>query len=37
MESINFIFINHNNTKDPTFINSNFLHLKDEIFIIQIH
>jgi len=37
MESINFISINHNNTKDPTFINSKFLHLKDEIFILQIH
>jgi len=37
MESIGFISIKHNNIKDPTFINSNFLHLKDKIFIFQIH
>jgi FkbM family methyltransferase len=35
MESIGFIYIHHNNTRDPTFINSNFIHLKDEIFISQ--
>lgn len=35
MESIDFIYIKHNNTNDPTFINSNFLHLKDKIFIFQ--
>lgn len=35
MESIDFEFINHPNTSDPTFINKKFLHLKDEIYIKQ--
>jgi FkbM family methyltransferase len=30
-----FIKINHPNTSDPTFINKNYYHLKDEIYIYQ--
>jgi len=30
MNSQNFIKVNHANTKDPTFLNKNFMHLKDE-------
>jgi FkbM family methyltransferase len=36
LESQDFIFINHPNTIDPTFINKKFLHLKDKIYIAQI-
>ena len=36
LESQDFIFINHPNTRDPTFINKNFLYLKDKIYIAQI-
>lgn len=36
LESQDFIFINHPNTNDPTFINKKFLHLKDKIYIAQI-
>lgn len=35
MESQGFIKINHDNTMDPTYINSKFLHLKDKIWIHQ--
>ena len=35
MTSLNFIKINHPNTIDPTFINNNFLHLANEIYISQ--
>ena len=35
MESINFMFIKHPNTTDPTFINKKFIHLKDKIYISQ--
>ena len=35
MESQDFLLINHPNTKDPTFINKNFLYLKDTIYIAQ--
>lgn len=35
LESQGFIYINHPNTNDPTFINKNFLHLKDSIYIRQ--
>jgi len=35
LENQNFIYINHPNTIDPTFINKNFLHLKDSIYINQ--
>jgi hypothetical protein len=35
LENQNFIYINHPNTIDPTFINKNFLHLKDSIYIHQ--
>lgn len=31
-----FIQINHPNTRDPTFINSKYIHLKDDIYISQI-
>jgi len=37
LETQDFIFINHPNTKDPTFINKNFLYLKNTIFIAQIY
>ena len=33
--SLNFTKINHPNTIDPTFINNNFLHLADKIYISQ--
>jgi FkbM family methyltransferase len=36
LESQDFLLINHPNTKDPTFINKNFLYLKDKIYIAQI-
>jgi hypothetical protein len=36
MESQDFLLINHPNTNDPTFINKNFLYLKDKIYIAQI-
>jgi hypothetical protein len=36
LESQNFLLINHPNAKDPTFINKNFLYLKDTIYIAQI-
>ena len=36
LESQGFIYINHENTKDPTFLNNNFLYLKDKIFISQL-
>jgi len=36
LETQDFIFINHPNTKDPTFINKNFLYLKDKIYISQV-
>jgi FkbM family methyltransferase len=35
LESKGFIPINHPNTVDPTFINKNFIHLKDSIYIFQ--
>ena len=35
LESQNFIYVNHYNTQDPTFINKKFLHLKDSIYIYQ--
>jgi len=35
MNSISFIRINHPNTNDPTFINKNFLHLSNKIYISQ--
>ncbi len=35
LDEQNFIKITHENTSDPTFINKNFLHLKDKIFIYQ--
>jgi FkbM family methyltransferase len=35
MDSMNFQKINHPNTQDPTFINKNFLHLYDKIYISQ--
>lgn len=35
MNSVNFTRIKHPNTHDPTFINNNFLHLKDKIYISQ--
>lgn len=35
LESQDFILIKHSNTRDPTFINKNFLHLKDNIYIYQ--
>jgi FkbM family methyltransferase len=36
LESQDFLLINHPNTEDPTFINKNFLYLKDKIYIAQI-
>ena len=36
LESQDFIFIQHPNTYDPTFINKKFLYLKDKIFIAQL-
>jgi hypothetical protein len=36
LESQNFIYVNHYNTQDPTFINKKFLHLKDSIYISQL-
>jgi len=35
MNSQNFVRINHPKTKDPTYINNNFIHLKDVIYIYQ--
>jgi len=35
LQSQGFIHINHPNTADPTFINKNFIHLKDSIYIFQ--
>lgn len=35
LESQNFIQIQHPNCQDPTFINKKFMHLKDEIYVIQ--
>jgi FkbM family methyltransferase len=35
MKSQGFIRVNHINTRDPTYLNSKFLHLKDEIWIHQ--
>ena len=35
MSSINFIFINHPNTHDPTFVNRKFLHIAESIYICQ--
>lgn len=34
-ESMNFIMVTHPNTVDPTFLNKNYYHLKDEINIFQ--
>jgi hypothetical protein len=36
LEPLGFFLINHPNTNDPTFLNSRFNHLKNEIFICQI-
>lgn len=36
MESIGFQCVKHYNTKDPTFINTKFIHLKDDIWIFQL-
>jgi FkbM family methyltransferase len=35
MNSIGFICVKHPNTVDPTFLNKNYLHLKDSIYISQ--
>ena len=35
MTSQDFIYINHYNTNDPTFLNKKYQHLKNKIFIIQ--
>lgn len=35
LETQNFIQIQHPNCQDPTFINQKFMHLKDEIYLIQ--
>jgi FkbM family methyltransferase len=35
LESMNFIMVTHPNTVDPTFLNKNYYHLKDEINIFQ--
>lgn len=35
LQSQGFIYINHPNTSDPTFINEKFIHLKDSIYIFQ--
>ena len=35
MTSVGFTQINHKNTNDPTFINNNFLHLSNSIYISQ--
>ena len=35
MKSQGFIRVNHINTRDPTYLNSKFLHLKHEIWIHQ--
>jgi FkbM family methyltransferase len=35
MESLNFMKIHHQNTHDPTFVNKNFLHLYNKIYISQ--
>lgn len=36
LEEQGFIKINHPNTMDPTYINKNYLHLKDSIYICQL-
>ena len=35
MKNIGFIYLNHQNTSDPTFLNSKFIDKKDEIYIWQ--
>lgn len=35
MESQNFLHVNHNNTKDPTFINKKFIDIYNDIYIYQ--
>jgi hypothetical protein len=35
LESQGFIHVHHPNTKDPTFVNTKYLHLKDDIYISQ--
>jgi FkbM family methyltransferase len=35
MKEIGFIHVNHHNTKDPTFLNKKFIHLKDSVYILQ--
>lgn len=36
LKNYDFIQVNHPNTNDPTFLNRKFMHLKDDIFIIQV-
>lgn len=36
LATLGFVEINHPNTNDPTFINNNYMHIKDTIFISQI-